>query len=90
MGWRDFLCVPPTSHPQRIGEESGGEGEDGTRCIQDKKRSLLGTGLISGKVAGEGGTTRAAGGRSVTIMTAGPWRQRATARPAAASPVPGV
>lgn len=49
-GWRDLVCAPPASHPQRMGEERGGGG--GPRCVQDKKRSLLGTGLISGEGGG--------------------------------------
>lgn len=57
-----IFCVSPTSHPQRMGEESGGEGEDGTRCIQDKKRSLLGTGLISGEGGRGGGDDTGGGG----------------------------
>lgn len=43
-----------TSPPRRGWERVAGAGGTGTRYVQDKKRSLLGTGLISGEGGGEG------------------------------------
>lgn len=46
--------MSPPASPRR-GWERRVAGWGGTRCVQDKKRSLLGTGLISGEDAGGGG-----------------------------------
>ena len=61
MGWRFSLCVPHQPPAEDGRGEWWGGGEDGTRCIQDKKGSLLSTRLISGE-GGQGGGDDTGGG----------------------------